>query len=155
LKLPFSYKKRLFFVFFLVFWGLCLPAQTAAKIEELLETPAVTYAQAAYFVLEASGAAVTAPEEAFEYAINRKWLSKRVSANGTARLDRVSLLLMRSFGLKGGLFYSITKNPHHAYRELVYRTVIQGKTDPHSKVSGGQLLFITGRILSSLEKKNK
>ncbi|MDR0494431.1 MAG: hypothetical protein LBG95_02215 [Treponema sp.] len=154
MKLPFVHGKGLFFAVILGCWGLSLPAQTAAKIESLLETPAVSYAQAAYFVLEAADTAVTAyPEEAFDYVVKQKWLPKKVSPNDAARLDRVSLLLMRSFGLKGGLFYTIAKNPHYAYREMVYCGVIQGKTDPHAAVSGEQLLFITGRILSIFGEK--
>jgi len=124
---------------------------TADEIEMLLNTRAVTYAQAARFVLEAADvAAIRGHEEAFSYAAQRGWLPQRVSANDTARLDSVSLLLMRSFNIKGGLLYTITKSPHFAYRELTYRETIQGRANPGMNVSGEMLLFITGRILSQL-----
>jgi len=103
-------------------------------------------------VLEASDAFKTAVhEEAFNYAAQQNWLPKNVSANDPARLDGVSLLLMRSFNVNGGLFYKLTKNPHYAYRELTYINVIQGRADPMMNVSGGQLLFITGRLLARRE----
>jgi outer membrane protein OmpA-like peptidoglycan-associated protein len=122
---------------------------TAQEIETLLGTNAVTYAQAARFALEASDSlAIPDHNEAFRYAQERNWLPKNVSANDTARLDGISLLLMRSFGIGGGIFYTITKNPHYAYRELVYREVIRGRADPAMNVSGELFLFITGRILS-------
>jgi len=127
-----------------------LSAQTAAdEIETLLNTSAVTYAQAARFVLEASDTlAVADSGEAFRHAMEQKWLPKKVSANDAARLDGIALLLMGSFKIKGGLLYSISKSPHFAYRELTYQDTIQGRADPGMKVSGERLLFLTGRILS-------
>lgn len=146
--------KKAIVLSFLCWWGLSvLAAQTAAEMETLLETPAVTYAQAARFVLEASDAAKIAdPAEAFLFAAERNWLSKKTAPENEARLDEVSLLLMRSFNLKGGLFYSMAHNPHYAYREMVYQAAIQGKVDPHMSVSGFQLIFMTNRILSFLEQ---
>jgi len=128
------------------------PAQTAAEMETLLNTHAVTYAQAARFVLQAAGAAAIAnPAAAFRFAQEKDWLPKGVSPETPARLDGVSLLFMNAFGLKGGLLYSLVKNPHYAYREMVYRSAIQGRADPHMAVSGYQLIFITNRILESNE----
>jgi outer membrane protein OmpA-like peptidoglycan-associated protein len=132
------------------FWGLlALSAQTAAELETLLETHVVTYAQATRFVLQAAEmAAISDPAEAFRFAAEKRWLPKNAAPGAAAQLEGLSLLFMRSFDLRGGIFYSITKSPHFAYRELVYRTAIQGRTDPHMTVSGFQLIFITNRILS-------
>jgi len=122
---------------------------TAQEIETLLNASAVTYAQAARFALEASGAAVIeSPQEAFDYAVQQNFLPKNVSVDENARLDRISLLLMRSFNIKGGLFYSLFKTPHYAYRELISLNLIQGRSDPHMAVSGERLLFYITRILS-------
>ena len=135
--------------------GVFLSAQsTAEEIETLLNTDAVTYAQAARFILEASDVTVTSnPSQAFQYAVEQKWLRGRVSANDTAKLDRIALLVMRSFDIKGGYFYSIFKNPHYAYHELVYQKIIQGRTDPSMTVSGDILLFITNRALAHKEQR--
>jgi hypothetical protein len=145
---------KVFLTFFIFHFSLfiCFAQSAAEEIETLLGTRAVTYAQAARFVLEASGALATSdPEEAFRYAQEREWLPRSASPYGTARLDEVSLLLMRSFNIKGGMLYSLTKDrPHYAYRELTHNNVIQGRADPAMKVSGERLLFITGRILASL-----
>ena len=122
---------------------------TAMEIETLLNAKTVTYAQAARFVLEAANALATDnSEEAFNYAVQQDWLSKKLSSNDSARLDNISLLLMRSFNLKGGIMYTITKSPHYAYRELVYLNVIQNRADPSVPVSGEQLLFYINRILA-------
>ena len=142
-------------VFLFVFCAGFLPAQsTAEEIETLLSTNAVTYAQAARFLLEAADAMVTSdPQEAFRYAVWQKWLPKNAAANDTARLDGISMLIMRSFDMKGGVMYSVAKKPHHAYRELVHKNIIQGRAGPAMKVSGERLLAITGTMLSEKEKE--
>jgi hypothetical protein len=150
---PFSFNKKIIIICVL---GFCefslLPAQTADEIETLLEVPAVTYAQAARMAVKASdAAAISDLEEAFAFAAERNWLPKNASPDSAARLDGVSLLFMQVFGIKGGLFYSLIKNPHYAYRELERRNVFRGKSDPRMTVSGDYLLFITGRVLSITE----
>jgi outer membrane protein OmpA-like peptidoglycan-associated protein len=125
------------------------PQSTAQEIETLLGTNAVTYAQAARFALDASNR-LAAPDysEAFRYAQERSWLPRGVSANDPARLDVISLLLMRSFEIGGGILYTLTNSPHYAYRELVYREIILGRAVPAMKVSGELFLSIIGRLLT-------
>jgi hypothetical protein len=127
-----------------------LPAQsTAMEIETLLDTPVLSYGQAARFILEASDTLITDnPDEAFNHAVRQGWLPAKSSSGDNARLDQISLLLMRSFGIRGGIFYSLTKNSHYAYLELVYNDVILGRHDPAMPVSGAKLLFYVSRILT-------
>jgi len=125
---------------------------TAQEIETLLNASAVSYAQAARFVLEASGVIVLSSQrEVFDYAVQQNLLPKNVSADESVRLDRLSLLLMRSFDIKGGLFYTLFKTPHYAYRELAFLNIIQGRHDPGMIVTGERLLFYVSRILSQRE----
>jgi hypothetical protein len=143
----------LFCVFCFLGFGF-LSAQTAAEIETLLRTSAVTYGQAVSFVLRASDTLKTSDQRtAFNYAAEHSWLPKNASVDSQARLDGVSLLFMRSFGLKGGIFYSLFKSPHYAYRELAALNAFKGKYDPFNTVSGDQILFITSRILSIVESE--
>ena len=139
----------------ILFFGLCsasLFAQTAAELEELLQIQAVSYGQAARFVLAAADAAnLQDTERACTFAAERRWLPKKTAAAQTARLDGVALLLMQAFAVKGGMWYSLTKSPHYAYRELVYQDIIQGRADPKMTVSGDQLLFLINRLLSYQE----
>ncbi|MCL2763022.1 MAG: hypothetical protein FWD36_07455 [Treponema sp.] len=132
-----------------------LHAQTALEIEALLETKAVSYEQAARFVLEAAdvsgGFDRSRPAEAFRFAADQRWLPKKAAPAGEASLEGISLLIMRAFNLKGGLFYSLFKTPHYAYRELVYQDVIQGRVDPEMAVSGDTLLFMVNRVFSFME----
>jgi hypothetical protein len=123
----------------------------ASEMETLLNNRAVTYAQAARFILQAAD--VPAQADAFQYAMEQKWLPKSVSANDTARVDRTALLVMRSFGIEGGLLYSVFKSPHHAFHELVYQNVIQGRLDPSAVLSGDVLLFILSRVFLQKEQE--
>ena len=132
--------------------GILAAQTTAAEIETIMASPAVTYAQAARFTLEAAEVTVIAnAADAFTYAADRNWLPKKAKPGDTARLNGISLLLMEAFNLKGGWFYTMLKTPHYAYRELVYLGVIQGRTDPHMAVSGDDFLYLISRILSIKE----
>jgi len=125
-----------------------LSAQTAARIEQLLETQAVDYEKAAQLVLEAAGITdYTGQDEAFNYAHEQGWLPKNAAPDGEASLAGVSLLIMRSFRMRGGIMYTIFSNPHYAYRELAYREVIQGRATANMAVSGEFLLFMVNRLL--------
>ena len=127
-------------------------SQTAVKLEALMNEKAVTWTQAAAFVLEAADIEAANAEDAFKLAAERKWLPANAKADGKASLNGTALLLMKAFDIKGGIFYSISKSPHHAYRELVYKEVIRG-TDPDANVSGPELLLMIGRILSGIEAR--
>jgi hypothetical protein len=149
--------KRKIFMGVLLIFGTAITgrAQTAHEIESLLATQQLSYGQAARFVLEAAdAAALPGPEAAFAFAEDRNWLPKNSLPTDTARVDGISLLIMRAFDLKGGLFFSVFKNAHYAYKEMVYRKLIQDRTDPNMPVSGEFLLFVVGRVLSLKEGVN-
>jgi len=132
-----------------------ISAQTGHKVEIMLTVPALNWAAATSFVLEAADHGIFSDSEAFAYAMDRNWLPKNAVPEENARLNGISLLLMESFNLKGGIMYSIFKNPHFAYRELVYRRIIQGRSDPIMDVSGEELLFLTGKFLSIREEEEE
>ena len=128
-----------------------LYSQTADRIERLLEQETVSYQEAALLVLEASGhldpANNTKAEDAFNFVRERRWLPANTKADKEVNTKGLSLLIVRAFGIKGGLFYSIFKNQHYAYRTLVYYNIIQGRADPLMYVSGEFLLFMVNRAM--------
>jgi len=146
------FQKRVVVLLFVLLFSAPLFGQTAEKLEVLLNEPELSWSQAAAFIIEAADLNTADPESAFRFAVEEKWLSKKLAPDGAARLNGIALLLMRSFDLKGGIFYSISKSPHHAYRELVYKNVIRGNTDPDMPVSGRELLMIVSRILTLKEQ---
>ena len=129
-------------------------SQTAERIERLLEQDQVSYKDAALLVLEAAGhidpASRTSADDAFTFATERGWLPKNAVANNVTRLNGLSLLVMQAFEINGGAFYSLFKNPHYAYRAMVYRNIIHGRSDPQAFVSGDLLLYTVNRAISQI-----
>jgi hypothetical protein len=124
-----------------------LNAQTAAELDTILDTSAVTNAQAARFVLAAAEVLPVdvSPEDAFRYAKENKWLNRKAEAGGTISLGGLSHLIMKAFGLRGGFLYAFFPGPRYGYRALIRRGLIQGFADPALRVSGERFLLILGR----------
>jgi hypothetical protein len=140
---------------FLLFFALALlapraSAQTADELDRLLEVKEVNAAQAARFALGAAGlvpeglSGADAEEAAYQAAQQRGWINREPGA--AINLKEAAFLVMRAFQMKGGILYSIFHTPRYAYREMVYRRLIQGSIDPGQRVSGNLLLYIIGRI---------
>jgi len=145
--------------YFLLCFFMALPcflfAQTAERIERFLEQERVNCRDAALLVLEMSGHLdpdnQTSADDAFSFAMERGWLPKGAQADNAVRLNGLSLLVVRAFDIKGGAFFSLFKNPHYAYRAMVYRGIIQGRADPQMTVSGDLLLYTVNRASEKRE----
>jgi len=136
-------------------------AQTAERIEQLLEKEAISYQEAAWIILEATGKfnvintdVISGPENAYQYAAENGWLPRNITPDTTATFEGVSLLIMHSFGIKGGILYTIFKSPHYAFRELVYKGIIQGRVSPKMAVSGDMLIFGTNQTIMLQDEDN-
>ena len=146
-----SVRVLLIFLFFLLS-ALSLSAQTAEELDILLGTKEVSAAMGARFVLGAAGLippelhGAQAEAAAYKAAFSKGWIETK--ANDALTLRDTAFLVMNVFDLKGGIFYSFFKNPRYAYREMVYRKLIQGRADPGMTVSGQRLLQILGRSLN-------
>ncbi|MDR0303122.1 MAG: hypothetical protein LBI04_12525 [Treponema sp.] len=129
-----------------------LPAQTAAELEKILETPTVTCSQAARFVCassESQEASALNSGDAFAWAVEKGWLSKNASADAPINLGGLSFLLMKAFDMKGGMMYMIMPGPRYAFRTMTARSIIQSPADPDMNVSGERFLLILGNVLSA------
>jgi hypothetical protein len=128
-----------------------LSAQTAAELEELLETPAVTCSQAAWFVCASSESADAASIEsgnAFTWAVDKGWL-KKTAADDPINLGKLSFLMMKAFNIKGGMMYALLPGPRYAFRTMQSRSWIQNPADPGLQVSGERFLLILGNVLNA------
>jgi len=147
--------KRKFLFAVCCFVTLSVSAQVAAELEILLNTSEVSYQQAAWLVLGAADifepTGIPDQDVAFDHAMNLGWLPSNAAPTDRARLDAVSLLIMRAFDIRGGVFFTLTGRPRYAYRELVFRNIIQGRSNPAMAVSGESLLFIVNRVFSFQE----
>jgi hypothetical protein len=124
-----------------------LSAQTAAELDAILNSRELTCAQAARFVLAAADM-WTGGGDAFSEAKAQGRLSRRAKEDSPIRLGELSMLLMKSFGIKGGILYTLFPGPRYANREMVSLRLVQGRTDPGGTVDGGTFLYILGRTLA-------
>ena len=147
-----AHKRCLIVTAFLIISILPLAAQTAAEIDVLIEESEVTVAVSSRFVLGSAGLVTSAlsgeeaEKTAYQIAFSRGWV--KGNADDIITLRDLSLLVMRAFDMKGGVMYSLTRNSRYAHREMIYRRLIQGRTDPGLGVSGLRLLQIIGSVLN-------
>lgn len=141
-------KRTIVLLFALAAAGLCAFAQSNEFVDSLLESEEVTMGQAAYLVLVASDNLGEDADEAraFELLETFGWAPKGASAGASIRLKDYSYLLMRAFGLKGGLLYAVFPGPRYAYRQLAANLVIQGRSDPDMSLSGSMAVRMLGRV---------
>jgi hypothetical protein len=121
-------------------------AQTAEQLDAVLDAQRVSFAQAAALILPASGLLPPDAGDAFDMA--RAWLPRRAEPDSPINMGELSHLVMRSFNLSGGFMYALFPGPRYAYRALAWRRLLPPGPDPGRFLSGEELLYITGLILS-------
>jgi hypothetical protein len=123
-------------------------AQTAAKLDAILDTERVSYAQAAAVILPAAGQLDPETGEARAFAAAGVWLPRGAERDGPIAMGELSHLVMRSFNLTGGFMYALFPGPRYAYRALAWWRLLPPNPDPARYLTGEELLYITGRVLS-------
>ena len=128
-------------------------SQSSAVMDGILEEEQITYGSAAYLLLLAQDeiSEDATPSEAVARMAQLGIGLDGRTANEPLTLGEYSLLTMRSFGIGGGLMYSVAPGPRYAARELAFRQVIQGHDYPGMRLSGERGLRILGRVLSLQE----
>jgi hypothetical protein len=142
-------------VFLLTIHGF-LHAQTASEIDLLLANKEIAFAHACRFTLAAAaktGAEIADDQAAFTRAHENGWLPKQADADNPIRMGELSFLIMRAFNMKGSFLYALFPNPRYAFRELDHLKLLPGRRSPMSQVSGEELLWILGMVLSYLEER--
>ena len=130
-----------------------LHAQTAAELDRMLETNAVTVGRAARFAFGAAGLLQeglsddAAEAMAYNEAKSRGWVKNQSGA--AISLQDMAFLFVNVFEIKGGIMYRLFRNPRYAYREMIYQRLIQGRRSySHVTVDGPRFLQILGRTLN-------
>lgn len=139
-------------VFIILLLAGILTAQSAVFIDELLTSKKITYAQAIYLVCVGNGEYQDTAklEDIFPEAVQRKWVSAAVQPEKPITVAQYAYLVMRAFGIGGGLLYTLFPGPRYGYRELVYKGLIPGTMDPDAFVSGVLALRIV-RIAAEIK----
>jgi hypothetical protein len=123
-------------------------AQTAAKLDAILDAERVSFAQAAAVILPAAGRLDPEAGEVRAFAAAGAWFPRRAERDGPITMGELSHLVMRSFNLTGGFMYALFPGPRYAYRALVWRRLLPPSADPARFLTGEELLHITGLVLS-------
>ncbi len=129
-------------------------AQSNQTIDRLLSESPAAFGEAAYVILSAAGLvpeSATA-EDATAAVVERKLLAKTPSPTEPVTLGEVCLLIMETQGIKGGLFYTLFPGPRYATRELASLGLLKGFTHPQRVVSGEEVMWILGAVLTWKEK---
>ena len=130
-------------------------AQTNEFIDGLLAEKETTYGQVSYLVLVASENLNEDSDTARAFAQLRAlgWAPWGAQADKKVDLASYASILMRAFGLRGGIMYSLFPGPRYAYREMVARQVIQGRSDPGLRVDGPSAIRMLGRVFDIIGAK--
>lgn len=139
--------------FLLVLFGMCLlplglAAQSNDFIDSVIDSPALSAEQAAYLILVASDNLGDDSDaaRAWELLEQLGWVPPGVKADSRLVYSEFCHMLMKAFGIKGGIMYQLFPGPRYAYRDLRHLVVVQGSTDPMMPVSGTGAMKMIGRI---------
>jgi hypothetical protein len=138
---------------FLLFSALWAPAQSNDALDRILAEQQLTYGSAAYLLLVATGKAgeETSAEQAVDLAEQEGFALEGFGSRDGLSIGQYSFMLMRAFGLSGGIMYRIIPSPRYAARELEYSGVIQGPAVPGMSLSGNEALRMLERVLYQRE----
>lgn len=135
---------------FLFFAAVNASAQSANAVSEMIETPAVRYSQAAYFMAVAVNPDI--PEsEALDFCIHFGLCTTPSDPEKLITLSELAGMCMRTFNLRGGILYSITKSNHYAFREMQAKGFIPKSADPSATITGSNALVMITECIHAVE----
>lgn len=143
--------KKLLIVFS-VLMAFPLMGQQSNIIDDVISQRSIDLQNATYLALTAGDIIdeSTEPSEALKVLQDLNWSIKKAETNRELTLGDSTVLLMNSLKVKGGIMYSLTKQPRYAYKEMVFRGILKPEEDLKRSISG--IEFIT--ILTELMEGN-
>ena len=151
-----SMLKKIFVIsIFLILGCLCF-GQSADMVSKMIESDSVTYEDVAYFCAINLGLANddTSPEDALVALCDAKIFSMPKNSKANIAYDALSNMCMKTWGIKGGLFYTLTKSDRYAFKELQYLGFISASENPKKNVSGRDVLNLITRCIEKTEVKD-
>ena len=124
-------------------------AQSNDIVDELLQEEEATFGKAAYLVMVASN--IIAEDSSLDSAIaalqEQGWKIETRENDEPIKLGELSLMLMKSLEISGGIMYKITSNARYACRELSNLGLIIGNKSPYRTLSGEEALMFISRVI--------
>ncbi len=136
--------------------ALAVHAQSAQRISQIVESPELSYGQAAYIALSYSDSETMDESaddaQAFEAAFQRKWIKNGAVVQAAIRLDELSALYVSAVGIKGGVMCGLIKNsPRYSFRELKALGLLDKNADPAMKIDGQNALNLFNACVQAAE----
>jgi hypothetical protein len=123
-------------------------AQTAERLDAILDAQELSFGQAALIILPAAGLLPPGATMAEAFAMARPCFPRWAREDDPIIMKELAYLVTRSFKLSGGFLYALFPGPRYGYRVLAWRRFLPPQADPARRVKGEELLYITGRALS-------
>lgn len=148
-------KKTVCTTLFLSFLCFGIFSQSADKLTEMLDSQTVTIEQISYFAANYLNlVGETATETEALGALKEHIDLSRIQTSGDALSAKdCAYLCCQVWGIKGGIMLRTTKLPRYAFRELKSLEIIPVSTDPRSKISGRDALYIMTKCAQYAEAK--
>jgi hypothetical protein len=126
-----------------------LHAQANDTIDRLLDEKQALFGDAAAVILSAAGLVPedATPGEAAAAVAAQKLLGTPPLPEAPVTLGQVCLLIMRTQGISGGLFYRLFPSPRYAARELAAQGLLKGNTHPLRVISGEEVMWVLAAVL--------
>jgi len=145
--------KKFLLFFVILFSVINLYSQSNEVIDEVLKQDHIDFKNAVYMILVA-GELIdesTTPEFSLIELEKLNWSIKIKDGDEKLTLSDAVLLIMRSLDLKGGVMYTLLPVKRYAYKEMVFKKLVDPTDNLERFVSGYELMTIISR---SLEYKN-
>lgn len=145
-------KKILVIALLLVVFAAAVSAQSADALTRLIEADKATVGDIAYFlaVYRGSVSENATATDAIRALQEENICSNSVSADNVLTYKVFAGMLMRTWNVRGGLMYTLTKSDRYALRDLQAKGFISSGADPVAAVSGYEALAVINDCMTEL-----
>lgn len=149
--------KKLIIVIIISLSASFLFTQSNDILDDIIGQKKIDFDYGVYAIFVAGGLISddTDPVVAVQKLSELNWKLKNITNSGKITLGQTSLLLMNALNINGGIMFSLLKNERYAYKELVYKGILNQDDNLNRNVSGVEFLIILGDTLEYLEGKNE
>lgn len=125
----------------------------AAFVRSLATKETATMGDGMVLVAMMLGSKSTDAGKARSYLLTRKIVDQNAKTGDSLTKGNLALMIMRAKKWGGGIFYSIFGSGRYAYRELVFRRIMQPAGGDAMSLSGGEALAIVSRAAGQAKLK--
>ena len=151
-------EKRPLLVLAVLFTLVCVQhgfSQSNEVIDQLLEEEQATLGNTVYLVFLAADIAAEdwSVDRSIQELQSRGWGFDDAATDTVVDLGSMSFLLMKTFGMRGGIMYSLFPGRRYAARELAFLGFVPGYASPKRVLEGQEVTHILGRTLDHLGER--